>query len=183
MLATFEEITHEVFLEREHQVERRTNLATLSYFDDVFKKVMLQHDGDSDPVGMLFIDMDKFKLINDTYGHICGDEILAESARRLRMLEPQPLLIARWGGDEFAIITRWDSQRNREFANLILKAFEKPIIWGKEIVQVNLSIGVATSAPGEALNARKFLIAVDHAMYQAKELGGGLFIEVRPADV
>jgi diguanylate cyclase (GGDEF)-like protein len=180
VLATFDEITEQVLLEREFKVERRTNLATRAYFDDVFEDLVKEHLAEDGFVGMLFIDLDKFKWINDTYGHICGDEILAEVARRLRMIEPQPRLIARWGGDEFAILTRWGAEENRELATRILKAFEEPVQWGNEKIQVRISIGISTSNRHSPVIPRTFLVAVDQAMYEAKRLGGGVYKEVSP---
>lgn len=183
VLATFEEVTEQVLLEREFRIERRTQLATRAYFDDVFREMVDDHEKNDGHVGMLFIDLDKFKLINDTYGHICGDELLAEVARRLRMIEPVPGLIARWGGDEFAILTRWESEKNIELAQKILAAFREPVIWGKETIPVKLSIGIATSNKGEPVNPREFMVAVDQAMYEAKKQGGGIYLEVVPGEV
>jgi diguanylate cyclase (GGDEF)-like protein len=114
---------------------------------------------------------------------ICGDEILAEVARRLRMIEPAPRLIARWGGDEFAILTRWDAAKNRELATTILKTFEDPISWGAERIQVQISIGIATSSGAQKIVPREFMVAVDLAMYQAKRLGGGIYHEVTPGQI
>ena len=183
VLATFDEITEQVLLEREFKVERRTHLATRAYFDDVFEDLVNEHVAEDGYVGMLFIDLDKFKWINDTYGHICGDEILSEVARRLRMIEPQPRLIARWGGDEFAILTRWGADQNRELATKILKAFEEPVQWGKEKIQVRISIGIATSNKDDQVIPRTFMVAVDKAMYEAKRQGGGIYREVTPEQV
>jgi diguanylate cyclase (GGDEF)-like protein len=177
VLATFDEITEQVLLEREFKVERRTNLATRAYFDDVFEELVRDHQKVGGSVGLLFIDLDKFKLINDTFGHICGDEILSEVARRLRMLDPQPRLIARWGGDEFAILTRWGAEQNRELAETVLNAFKEPVVWGKEKIQVHISVGVTTSEGVEKINPRLFMLAVDTAMYKAKHQGGGIFQE------
>lgn len=183
VLATFDEITEQVLLEREFKVERRTQLATRAYFDDVFGDMVEDHLKNDGHVGMLFIDLDKFKEINDAHGHICGDEVLAEVARRLRMIEPQPGLIARWGGDEFAILTRWPAEKNKHLAEAILQAFVEPVLWGKEIIPVRLSIGIATSKQGVPVNPREFIVAVDQAMYEAKKHGGGIYLEVSPSPV
>jgi diguanylate cyclase (GGDEF)-like protein len=178
VLATFDEVTEQVILEREYKVERRTSLATRAYFDDVFEELVEDHAVNDGSVGLLFIDLDKFKWINDTYGHICGDEILTEVARRLRLINPQPKLIARWGGDEFAILTRGSAAENRELAEKIISALSTPVIWGKERIKVNISIGIVTSNGEGKLNPRKFMMAVDRAMYEAKQAGGNLWREV-----
>lgn len=183
VLATFDEITEQVLLEREFKVERRTQLATRAYFDDVFRDMVEDHHKNDGYVGMLFIDLDKFKEINDAHGHICGDEVLAEVARRLRMIEPKPGLIARWGGDEFAILTRWPAEKNKHLAEAILQAFVAPVLWGTEVIPVRLSIGIATSERGVPVNPREFIVAVDQAMYLAKRKGGGVFLEVAPAKI
>lgn len=177
VLATFDEVTDQMLLEREHKVERRTNLATRAYFDDVFGELVQEQKLEGGHIGMIFIDLDKFKSINDTYGHICGDEILAEVARRLRMIDPQPRLIARWGGDEFAVLTRWDAKQNREYADKILEAFEEPVTWGADTIQVRMSIGLTTSVADEPVNPRRIVIEVDTAMYEAKHQGGGIVVE------
>lgn len=177
VLSTLIEVTNETILEREYRIERRTNLASRAYFDDVLHNSLQTHIERGVPVGILYIDLDKFKYVNDTYGHICGDELLTNLAQRLRSLQPQPLLIARWGGDEFAVITEWDREKNLEFAQSVLDEVAQPFLWGEQVIHIDMSVGVLTLPADQNAHVRQLMIAVDKAMYDAKHQGGGKIVE------
>jgi diguanylate cyclase (GGDEF)-like protein len=130
----------------------------------------------------LFMDVDNFKEINDTYGHAAGDEVLAALARRLRaMLRPMDTL-ARFGGDEFTLLFE-DLASEREvvlIAERIARASRRPIRFTNGEATISVSIGIATvvdpDTPPETV-----LREADTAMYRAKEAGRGryeLFDEV-----
>lgn len=178
VLTTLIEVTNETILEREYRFERRTGLASRAYFDDVLHECLQNHIERKVPVGVIYVDLDKFKNINDNFGHICGDELLTNLAQRLRSLTPQPKLIARWGGDEFAVITEWESEQNLAFAQSILDEVARPFVWGMEEMPVRLSAGVVTVPADKEVTLRKMMIAVDQAMYKAKHDGGSRICEV-----
>lgn len=171
VVATFIDNTREQRLEREYRVERRTGLATRALFDEVLAELVEAHDTTGAPIGLLFIDLDKFKRVNDQFSHVCGDELITHIAQRLRTIEPQPRLIARWGGDEFAILTEWDEPENLRLAEQILDSFAQQFLWQGNSIEVRSSIGAVT-VRGTGFPGRRVLLEVDQAMYEAKDAGG-----------
>lgn len=172
VLATFTEVTKETILERDYRTERRTGLATRAYFDDMLHQLFLNQIADKQSFGILFMDIDKFKEINDEHGHICGDEILSEAARRLRLITPAPALIARWGGDEFAILTTWGERENKHLADAVVESFTAPFLWGEKKLQIKISVGCLTKSSDHNVDFRVAMSLVDGAMYRAKLAGG-----------
>jgi diguanylate cyclase (GGDEF)-like protein len=136
--------------------------------------------GDS-AVAVLFIDVDDFKIVNDSLGHQVGDALLVSVARRLRnCVRPQDV-VARLGGDEFAVLLpqAHDRERARRVAARILAAFGAPVRAGEELVSVKLSVGIADSR--EAADDFHLIRAADVAMYQAKAKGKSRFEFFEPA--
>ncbi|MEN0066101.1 MAG: EAL domain-containing protein [Myxococcota bacterium] len=127
--------------------------------------------------GLLFLDLDGFKPVNDTLGHDAGDELLRIIARRLRRHVSHEDLVGRLGGDEFAVLIDGlnEARDGVKVASRLLRAIEQPIQIRGQTVRVSGSIGVATN---ESLHdAQELLKAADHAMYQAKRAGGnGIFV-------
>jgi len=126
----------------------------------------------SDLVGVLFIDVDFFKHVNDTHGHAAGDSILVEVARRLTACVRSSDTVARFGGDEFAVIlgdlVSLDAAAH--IAEQILKSLSKPFVQNKQEFFLGASIGI-TSYPNDGENPDMLLQNADTAMYQAKESG------------
>jgi diguanylate cyclase (GGDEF)-like protein len=121
------------------------------------------------------IDVDKFKQINDTLGHACGDQVLCAVARRLQALGEGDGLVARLSGDEFAIAISGDEIMGRadRLSELALLALNKmPISIGGRELSVEVSIGVATY-PQHCGNAEELLGNADLALYRAKAIGRG----------
>lgn len=182
VISVVTEETRERRVERNLYFDRRTGLSTRAHFDDTLSELISTRRDKPMPLGVLFLDLDKFKSINDTYGHIAGDEILSLFANRLREISPDPLAISRWGGDEFAIITVWDQRTNVQWAERFLEALRTPFrIDGAKIV-VRSSVGVASLEPTLRTDARALMLAVDRAMYRAKAKGGGIVVEAQPLD-
>ena len=122
------------------------------------------------PLAVFFIDLDRFKLVNDTMGHEAGDALLGAASARIRAQAPGALLIARLGGDEFAVLQHVsDVEEAASIADQIRVALEAPFaIEGSELF-VSASIGVATNVHGST--AQGLLSEADTAMYAAKESG------------
>jgi diguanylate cyclase (GGDEF)-like protein/PAS domain S-box-containing protein len=121
---------------------------------------------------VFFLDLDKFKEINDTFGHAAGDAVLKETACRLRSSLRQTDKIARMGGDEFYVLIE-DLQDNFDAAEIAEKLLEgalRPIRFGQQECVLSASIGIAIY-PQDGTNAEALLRNADHAMYQAKGLG------------
>lgn len=120
---------------------------------------------------LLFVDLDRFKPINDTYGHDAGDAVLIEVARRLRTCTRQEDVVARLGGDEFAILlahTHTGHNQENAIAQHLIDAVEKPIAFGREELHISPSIGMAYY-PEQASDIESLLQKADTAMYQAKQ--------------
>jgi diguanylate cyclase (GGDEF)-like protein len=126
-------------------------------------------------IGLLLIDLDTFKEINDTLGHAAGDQVLFETASRLNQLTDETELVARIGGDEFAVVVsgdRGDIQGKAEnIARRILAAFaQSPLEISGRDVAIRGSIGVACY-PAHAGNSQELLSNADVALYRAKAEG------------
>ena len=124
-------------------------------------------------VTLAYLDLDRFKEINDTLGHKVGDELLRLMADRIRNLSREADTQARLGGDEFALLLcDTDSGGAAQVASRLLEALKQPFVVGGETVHVGASIGLAVyPRDGETLDA--LTRAADIAMYQAKAEGGG----------
>jgi diguanylate cyclase (GGDEF)-like protein len=119
---------------------------------------------------VLFLDLDRFKVINDTLGHRIGDLLLQETAKRLRLALRSTDVLARLGGDEFAVIARYVKTRAAldELANSLIKAIREPFELGGYRVRTTISIGIAIS-PTDGESADDLVVAADLALYAAKE--------------
>lgn len=125
---------------------------------------------------VLFVDLDRFKPINDTFGHIAGDEMLTQVARRLESCLRQEDSVARFGGDEFAVLL--DNVTDVRDATLVADRINNelalPIRIGPREVAASASIGIAISGDGHE-RAEQVLSDADAAMYRAKNNGGACY--------
>jgi diguanylate cyclase (GGDEF)-like protein len=119
-------------------------------------------------VSLMIIDIDDFKHVNDSFGHLVGDELLMQVARRLRRTLPDDAVLARLGGDEFVVYRRdIDRQRAEADAQPLLGAFQAPFLLEGLNLQVNVSIGLVTSAnPFDQVD--DLMTKADLALYSAK---------------
>ena len=122
-------------------------------------------------VGVLFIDLDRFKVINDTFGHDVGDELLAKVAVRLQRCARATDTVARLGGDEFVVVCPdvTSDQDVLQVAKHVREAIARPITVGHQALSVDMSIGIAFGVGTDS--AEQLLKDADHAMYQAKAQG------------
>jgi diguanylate cyclase (GGDEF)-like protein len=130
-----------------------------------------------------WLDLDKFKDVNDTFGHPVGDMLLKSVARRLRETVRRPDVIGRLGGDEFAILQRHAHRKGdaERLATRILRAVSEPHHVAGHTLQVDASIGVA-HAPEHGHTVDELLKNVDVALYKAKSHGGKCFACFEPGE-
>jgi len=127
-------------------------------------------------VALLFIDLDRFKQVNDLLGHDAGDTLLAQAANRIKGCVRDADTVARLGGDEFTVIlTALDSPaRVEHVCQKILETLESPFHIGKEVAYMSGSIGV-TIYPNDAITPEELIRKADQAMYAAKNAGKNQF--------
>jgi diguanylate cyclase (GGDEF)-like protein len=123
-------------------------------------------------VAVLFVDLDGFKAVNDTLGHAAGDELLTETAHRLRRAVGAEGFVARLGGDEFAaVLPDVFPGAADDTAAAVVTALRQPFLLGAGPATISASVGVTASEPGDDADA--LLSRADAAMYVAKRAGGG----------
>jgi diguanylate cyclase (GGDEF)-like protein/PAS domain S-box-containing protein len=127
-------------------------------------------------LGIFFIDLDRFKQVNDSLGHKAGDELLKVVAQRLTNLLRQDDTVARLGGDEFVVMVEEVKHPDRLsiLAQQLIDVLEAPIQLGNQTVSVSSSVGIAIY-PGDAASPEELLRNSDLAMYHAKEQGRSNF--------
>ena len=145
-----------------------TGLANRIMLDERMEYALSDADRHGDIVGIVYMDLDKFKPVNDRLGHATGDRVLRIVAERLLSCVRESDTVARMGGDEFvALFPRLgDGADLAAKARRIAECVAAPITIDGEIVQVSISAGLATYRPGEATD--ELLSRADQAMYQAK---------------
>ena len=119
---------------------------------------------------MLFCDLDFFKSVNDTHGHDFGDKCLMEITRRILAKLPTQDFVARFGGNEFVVLSQTGIEEAKAKAEALLQAVSQQLMIDDAVVKIQTSIGIALLAP-EHKNPSELIRDADAAMYQAKERG------------
>ncbi|MDE2160124.1 MAG: EAL domain-containing protein, partial [Burkholderiales bacterium] len=166
---------HRAELELQHRAshDKLTGLANRDRFNEVLAQaIATARDDPAQGFAVLFLDFDRFKLINDSKGHTAGDEFLVKSAQRLLRCLRRGDLLARLGGDEFAILAAGlpDDAVAVELAQRLLEALNEPLSLGAMEIAATASIGITFSSIGYA-RPEDMLRDADIAMYRAK-VGG-----------
>jgi len=154
--------------------DQLTGLHNRMYFSKCFPREWKRCSRLKTPLSVLLIDLDHFKVINDSYGHIAGDECLIKVAKAMKSeIKRDTDIVARYGGEEFIIILPdSDLALSTEFAKkLVRKIAEIEFFWEEKQIKVTCSIGVASIVPNQNTDSQLFIKAADNAMYQAKAKG------------
>ncbi len=148
-----------------------TGLPNRQLFADRLAMAAARQERDGGGVGVLYLDLDGFKAVNDSRGHETGDAVLREFAARLGGAVRATDTVARLGGDEFAVICEdVDPEALDRVADRVHAAVREPVPTARGAVAVQVSIGVALAPPHVVTELPR---RADQAMYRAKELGGG----------
>jgi diguanylate cyclase (GGDEF)-like protein len=145
-----------------------TNLFNRRYFDMIFSKELSRAKRGHYPINLVFMDIDNFKYINDSFGHPAGDQFLIYVAEVLRsMIRRASDVVFRLGGDEFAAILPMPVEEVNEFCMKIKDAFNQ----NNGYKNVTLSMGIISMPPTHISEYQSIITAADNALYQAKRAG------------
>ncbi|WP_250029412.1 putative bifunctional diguanylate cyclase/phosphodiesterase [Paractinoplanes maris] len=157
---------HQEELQNQVRHDALTGLLSRSAFEHDLLTLLAADE----PVSVLYLDVDRFKSINDGAGHAAGDELLRGLATRLSATVPAGALVARLGGDEFVVALAGPPRTGARVGHAILAAFAEPLEVGDGHLQVSVSIGLAAGHGPE--HGDETVLAADTAMYAAKRAGG-----------
>jgi len=154
------------------QHDTLTDLSNRRLFAELSNLELNRAKRDKEELALLFIDIDGFKLVNDTLGHATGDEVLQIIANQLKELVRDSDIISRFGGDEFVILltNQCHSGGAEKIANAIIKNISSPFKIKNKNISIGASIGIALY-PGDADNIEGLIKVADRAMYSAKDSG------------
>ena len=175
-VALFSDITerkqHEEVIWRQANFDGLTGLANRSLLGDRLERALAQARRHETKVGLIFIDLDGFKWINDTLGHDVGDELLIEAARRLQECVRAEDTVARLGGDEFTVVVQrvTDAESLHNIAEKVVAAMREPFDLGGRSQRLSASVGI-TVYPEDGKDVQSLLKNADIAMYKAKQAG------------
>jgi diguanylate cyclase (GGDEF)-like protein len=149
-----------------------TSLPNRALFNETLSHAMAQAARHKRSLALFFLDIDRFKNINDTLGHATGDKVLQEAARRLTAAVRASDMVARLGGDEFVLLVEDFAAHDDlvDIANKVLAAFAPTFRIEEQELALSASVGVCTY-PSGGEDAQQMVASADIAMYRAKELG------------
>lgn len=149
-----------------------TGLPNRALFRDRLEQALMQSKRRKTACALLYLDLDGFKPVNDTYGHETGDALLVAVARRLQECVRESDTVARMGGDEFTVVLTNlnDGQSVERISHALLASLSNPFVIDRTSVTIGASIGVSVY-PGDGTTVNELLSAADGAMYRVKNQG------------
>ncbi|RMS86232.1 Sensory box/GGDEF domain/EAL domain protein [Pseudomonas savastanoi] len=150
-----------------------THLPNRWFLSNYLREIISRKTSVPDAVSVIFIDLDRFKAVNDTLGHSVGDQLLIQAGRRLKDCIDENSVVARLGGDEFSIVVThhvYSESLIKALANHVVEALGKPFNLGGQDVFVSASVGIA-NYPFDGRDTGVILKNADTAMYHAKKSG------------
>lgn len=176
MVDVTRQVRDRMALEQQSCTDPVTQLANRVGFDRRMQTLLADDKRD---VGLLLLDLDRFKLVNDSLGHQVGDRLLVDAARRLQRVVPLGSLTARMGGDEFVVVPPpgLGEKQLRDLAQDIVDALRMPYSLGgaDEVLFCPVSVGVTTTA-GRQVHVDELLTEADLALYRAKDTGRDRYV-------
>lgn len=154
-----------------------TGLPNRRYMDRVINAMADKSGAEGTLMAIFHIDLDRFKQINDTLGHLAGDTMLQHAAAVLKQNIREDDFVARIGGDEFVVISTVPRNRKNHLAAMaerIVEEFRKPVHYNGQLCRFGASVGIARQT-GRKADAKQLLVKADIALYRAKSLGRGRY--------
>ena len=168
------------------RVDSKTGLLNVSTWETEAEAELSRAVRTRNPVAVALVDIDHFKLVNDTYGHLAGDRVLKAIAEALTGQSRDYDRVGRFGGEEFVLLLAQTGERDAckiaerlrgYIANLAIPVDDRP---GAPTITVTISVGVTAMARGESFELTDLLAAADSAMYVAKQAGRNQVARARP---
>ncbi|MEZ4407474.1 MAG: EAL domain-containing protein [Polyangiales bacterium] len=172
LIAHVEDLTEQLAAEANLRFEARhdalTGLPNRTFLADLLRS----YESEGRSVGVMFLDLDNFKRVNDGFGHDLGDALLVSAARRLREVSRGNEAVVRFGGDEFLVVCAdVDAEGAMSAAHRYRDAMREPFSVEGIDIELSASIGVVARGGGAALDTTSLIRDADTAMYRAKDLG------------
>lgn len=168
---------NQVVVERSRSLELRaqrdvlTGLFNRHAMDEMMPEMLQEVTSQGERLALIYVDLDKFKPINDTLGHECGDQVLVEISNRMRSVLRAQDRVFRLGGDEFLVTVVFEEDEQlRHVLSRLCEALNQPMILKDQTVTLSASLGVAL-APDMSSDLTTLLQMADQAMYRAKHSG------------
>jgi diguanylate cyclase (GGDEF)-like protein len=154
-----------------------TNLPSRRLMGDRIQQAIYSAKRHNKSMSVMFLDLDGFKQVNDSFGHNVGDYILKEVAKRLSHVLRKSDTVIRLGGDEFLVINT-DIRESKDaiphIANKIIESISSQYVYEKNIININVSIGISLFSENKP--PQQYIKEADKAMYKAKDIGKGTYV-------